>query len=741
MLSNKSRITALTVLIVLTLSAFAPALAYAAPLGITAQNWEHTNGGSWAGDYSPQTAITKDNAQNLEVKWIFPIGQRALGPKGVQGTGLIEGANTPPIVANGKVFVETSWLRIYSIDAATGKLLWTYDYAANITDLTARDPVVIGGSTHTHGIRYWEAGNMLIQGGPLCDFYGVDANTGKQKFYVPDLCNNIPGSIYKYISIIPGGGHEIATYEKGRQFIVYFPGGRGGAILAGRAFIAGISMDNYQTMWRVFLNPPYDQPAPDWALQNCDIGYFAYGISCSDVAKRFGQDILKYDWQNQPGKPMNGFNGVSSGWGQVVVDEDTGLAYIPSTGNQSPYTNVTFRPGPNLYGSTILAIDLSKGALKWWLQPYSHDEWDYDCNWGGVLADVQGVGKVFAKGCKEGILYVMNAATGKPVYTVDIMKDNTQPMGQRTIDVPDPGSTTPKVIYHDSGGKAYSYTFADWLKTPWPGAPGNPQIPMNPVIANGAFQTDMAYDPSTQTLFHYYASGGQTILSQSPLTEGKAVFNMRTDNPHNTTIVARDITTGKIKWEIYPLPFNIRGQMLVTGNMVISPMPDGYLRFYDESSGKTLREMDLGSTLMTGVTTGQDSKGDQKIFGVIGQTTQLGATEPGTVFALGLSSNTGAPEATKTTTITTIATTTSVTTSVSTATTTAVSTSATTVISTLTPQTQTTTVTSNAPAQTVTATQQVTQTTGLPSEVTYAAVAIAIIAIIAAAVLAMRKRA
>src|SRR3989304_1591492 len=273
-------------------------------------------------------------------------------------------------------------------------------------------------------------------------------------------------------------------------------------------------MDNYQTIWRVYLNPPYDKAEPDWALQYWDVGYSPYGLSCSDVVNRFGQDALKNDWQKEPGKAMNGFNGVSSGWGQIVVDEDTGLAYIPSTGNQSPYTNVTFRPGPNLYGSTILAIDLNKGALKWWLQPLPHDSWDYDCNWGGILADVKGIGKVFAKGCKEGILYVMDAATGKPAYWVDIMKDNPQPMGVRTIEIPDPSTTTPKVLYKDSTGKEYKYNFAEWIKLPWPGYPNNPQIAMNQPLITGAFQVDMSYDPATQTLFHYYASGGRTILKQ-----------------------------------------------------------------------------------------------------------------------------------------------------------------------------------------------------------------------------------
>ncbi len=91
-------------------------------------------------------------------------------------------------------------------------------------------------------------------------------------------------------------------------------------------------------------------------------------------------------------------------------------------------------------------------------------------------------------------------------------------------------------------------------------------------------------------------------------------------------------------------------------------------------------------------------------------------------------------------TSTIVTTTTLSTTLISTTTATITTTSPTTVTSTLAPHTQTTTVTSSAPAQTVTATQSITQTIGQPSEITYAAVAVAVMALIAAAVLAMRKK-
>jgi len=686
----------LTIFTILALSTVTPSIAYAAPLAVSDKDWQYVNGNSWAWNYSPQKQITKDNVNQLEVKWLFPVGQKALAPAVLRTTGLIEGATTPPIVRNGRVFIETNWLRVYALDAKTGKQLWVNDYTLNITEISARIPAVIGRSTHLHGFRYWEGGNALLVGGPLCDFYGVDADTGERVFYVPDLCTNVPGMIHKYVSIIPGGGNEIATYEKGRQFIIYEPGGRGGAILAGRAFVAGVDMDTHKVAWRIFLQPPHDRPEPEWALKNCDIGWFPLGVSCSDAVAKWGRDALMYDWQSNPGQPMNGFNGVSSSWGQSVVDEDTGILYLPSTGNQSPYTNVTFRPGPNLYGSTIIAIDLNKGQMVWWLQPYPHDPWDWDCNWSGILVDHPDLGKIYAKGCKDGILYVVDASTGKPLYYVDILEDHPYYKGMRTIHIPNPAEDSKQLIYRDADGKEYRYTWAEWLKLKWPGYPGNPSIHMIPGIANGPFATDMSYDPETDTLFHYTGMLPWTIVEQYPIVEGERIWRAAINFPHNTSIVARDLATGKIKWATPPLNTGgqlIRGHMLITGGMVVSPQPDGFLRFYDEENGKLLREMNLGSMLVTGVTTGQDADGKQKIFGIIGQTSQLtyySSTIPGTVFAIGLSERPAA--AVRTTTVTT------------------------------------------------TLVTKVTETVGLPAEVTYAAVTIAVIAIIAAAIVVARRR-
>ncbi|MBI2937168.1 MAG: hypothetical protein HYY22_03085 [Thaumarchaeota archaeon] len=713
----------------LTFSTFAPVLVYAAPLANNSKDWQHIEGNSWGWNYSPQTQINKDNVNQLEVKWIAPIPGVASRPAGLQSISLGEGISAPLLIHGGKVAGVTNFLKTLQYDMVTGQLLWTNDYTVDVTKEITRLPLQASQPLHLHGTRYWEAGNAVLQVGLVCDFYGVDWNTGKTSFRVPDLCLNIPGNVYKYQSQLMGSGEAaIGTWEKGKQFIYGLQGSLQGDFVSGRSLFEGIDMDTKQVVWRVFNQPPQDMADKDWALQECDIGYLVT-TSCSKFASDpSNRALLEYDWQAVPGQPPHRLNGVSASWAEPIVDEDTGLMYI-QTGNQSPYSNLTSRPGPNLYGSTIMAIDMNAGKRAWWVQPYPHDPYDKDCNWGGMLIDHPKIGKVFVKGCKDGFMYVIDAKTGKPLQRWDAVVESY-------------GENDRSYIIYDPPTK-------EMLTLPWAGA-GKEEVkawarvnPTTVLLRPGVndFAGDAAYD-GENTIYYKPTAGEwkmQTIdLEQSGAKGLASWIVLPSSAPANTTLVARDLVTGQIKWSYGPFPgaHRVMGDhVVITGGMIIAPNNDGYIYYLDKDTGKLLRKMVMGATMITGASVGQDSAGNTKIMQIVGVgvqmmagfVTPMGSPSAGTIVAIGLSEQAGG----KATTVTTTAVSTSVTTSISTSIATSTTTSATTV-------TTATTITSSAPTQTVT--QSVTQTTGLPSEVTYAAVAVAVIAIIGAAVLLMRKK-
>jgi len=720
--NNNSIKYVLISLVILSFSTFLPTIALAAPLASNDKDWQYVNGNSWAWNYSPQTQINKDNVQNLEVKWIYPIESKAGKAAGIQSLTLLEGSTTPPVVRDGVVYIQTNWKRHIAIDAITGKQIWTYDYTLNLTTAAKRLPISITSGGHSHGTRYWEGGDAIIDMGMACDIYAVNAKTGKENFRIDNLCLNIPGNIYNYQFRGLPFSANVGTYEKGRQFIVVFAGSMHSSLNApdARHVTMGVSMDApYNVQWRVFSAPPQDVLAKDWALQECNTGFFR-DIPCSQVAA-VNTAGLEWDFAAPNQKP-NQWGGVTANWGQPVIDEDTGILYT-QTGNQGPYSNMSLVPGPRLYGSTIMAIDMNQGKRIWWLQPFPHDPYDYDCNWSGILTENPTLGKVYIKGCKEGIFYVMDAKTGQPKYKVDVRPEQLSRGQISTLSyqayAPDPKS------FHDMREW-------NWISYPAaaPGIKGEHfTLPgkVYPDFYNGIFATDMSFDPQTNTLILKEDALETTITKEFPYVPKGSLFTTQANPNSNSTIVARDMATGKVKWTYFTQYSHQRAANVVSGGMVFSGFTDGYLRFLDKDTGKLLHSISLGSPVVVQPTIGKDKNGNAKIFTIFGATRLAGNAEfglagtievPGTLIALGLSDK--APII-QTSTVTT----TSTATTTATSTTTSISTSATTVVS----------------IQQTTITSVSTESVGLPAEVTYGAVGIALVAIVAAAVMMTRKRA
>lgn len=690
----------LIILAVLASSTFLPALAFGAPLANSAENWQYTNGNSWAWNYSPETQITKDNIEDIEVKWIFPLESKSTVIGAMQPLMVNEGTTTPPIIQDGKVMVTSNFLRTYAVDAGNGEQLWVHNYNIDPDDIQERLPVLLPNragflgvlNAHLHGIRYWESGNSLLINGQACDFYGIDIDSGETSFHVKDLCANIPGNMYSYRQGT-ANTDGVATYEKGRQFIYVLPGLMHMFIYEGdaRHVTMGIDMDTEEILWRIFSFPPQGVLTKDWALQECDIGFFQ-DIPCSTVAAQAPEN-LEWDWA-EPNEPPSVFGGVTANWGSTpVVDEDTGILYT-QTGNQGPFTYVGATPGPRLYGSTIMAIDLEQGTRLWWLQPNPRDMYDYDCDWDGILVDDPTLGKVYVKGCKEGMLYVMDAATGKPLYVKDVIEEQIE-QGQIT----DAAATEPfegGIRYHLGNPLSY-YDMREMVSPENSNYCGAP-CPLYPWYLLGIFATDMSYEPETGTLYHYAsAQQGETRVSPPPEINGATTIGFQSPN-QNTTIIARDLATGNVKWTWFYEVSQQRAHMIVTPELIIAGFTDGYMRFFDKDIGELVFEKNIGSDLRVGPTTGQDSDGNQMIYMMVGTgASGIFPSLPGTLIALGLSERT--QTSTTVTGSTTIATTT-----------------------------------------TVTETSEVTETEGFPATYTYTAVAIAVLAVIGAAILTTRRR-
>jgi len=114
-------------------------------------------------------------------------------------------------------------------------------------------------------------------------------------------------------------------------------------------------------------------------------------------------------------------NGNAGVWTQITVDEELGLVYLPVESPSSDYYGGK-RPGNNLYGESLVAVDLKTGQRKWHFQVAHHPIWDYDLSSPAILADITVNGraiKAVALPSKESFLYVFDRITGQPVWPIE----------------------------------------------------------------------------------------------------------------------------------------------------------------------------------------------------------------------------------------------------------------------------------------------------------------------------------
>src|SRR5581483_8301921 len=125
-------------------------------------------------------------------------------------------------------------------------------------------------------------------------------------------------------------------------------------------------------------------------------------------------------WTNPNGTPGLFWNGGGASWAPIAVDTALDILYV-STGNTIPYTGYQRGPGKEYYTAGTLALHASTGKLAWFFQDVHHNNWDADTTLGPVLYDVDFGGKLrhaVASVNRTGILFLVDRATGKPIYPI-----------------------------------------------------------------------------------------------------------------------------------------------------------------------------------------------------------------------------------------------------------------------------------------------------------------------------------
>ncbi len=330
--------------------------------------------------YSPLDQINAANFDKLQIAWRFNTA--SLGPTpefNLEAT---------PLMARGVVYsVAGSRRDVVALGAATGELLWIHREDEGRRGQAA--PRRLSG----RGLAYWTDGNeeRILYVTPGYRLIALDAKTG---IPIPSFGNggvvDLKTDDDQEIDLITGEvGLHAAPTVAGDTIIV------GAAHLAGGApkskknvkgYVRGFDVRSGKRLW-IF----HTIPKPG----------------------EFGYDT----WENDSAD----YTGNTGVWGQISVDEELGMAYLPVELPTGDYYG-GHRPGNGLFGESIVAVDLKTGQRKWHYQLVHHGIWDWDIPCAPMLVDFTVNGrlvKAVAQPTKQSILYVFDRATGQPVWPIE----------------------------------------------------------------------------------------------------------------------------------------------------------------------------------------------------------------------------------------------------------------------------------------------------------------------------------
>jgi alcohol dehydrogenase (cytochrome c) len=297
-------------------------------------------------------------------------------------------------------------------------------------------------------------------------------------------------------------------------------------------------------------------------------------------------------------------------WQAPAVDPDLGLLYF-STGNAGSDWFGGERPGKNLYAASIVALDMKTGKLKWYFQQVHHDIWDFDSASPVVLFDAGGK-KGIAQASKTGWLYMLDRATGEPLYgiTEQAVPQNKEQASWPTQPIPKNAEFTPhgtppakdiERVKKEATGPIAKAPVVIAHKAFTPPPPGKmliygngPQGGVNwqPVSFNE--KTHMIYVCSSVSWIGLMAQKTPFVKAGENWTGVGGISGVAW--PEATgTFSAIDATSGEVKWQKrFPDPC-YSGTSTTGGNLVFVGRNSGELEAYDAQSGNRLWHFQTGA--------------------------------------------------------------------------------------------------------------------------------------------------
>ncbi len=378
-----------------------------------AQRLTGTENGEWrylGGDVghtrsSPLDQINGGNFSDLEVAWIWRGDN--FGPN-------IDYFNrSTPIYVNGVLYtVATPRRQVVAIDPATGETLWTFREPQTVRHL--RSPRQAYGK----GVAYAEVDGrgVIYVTSPAFFLWALDAETGRplenwgtavplEGFPSSGGLDLIPPLVSDWGRWQDRSASYDANYGIPRELGMVTASAPPIVVNGVVVVLVGHQPSYGQTR---IENVPGDIMGFDAAT-----GAFLWKFHTIPRPGEFGHETWHNDaWQ---------WSGDMSSWAPASADPELGLVYIV-TNASTVQTYAGHRPGDNLFGGCILALDVRTGERKWHFQIHRSDQWNYDLPTAPILMNLTVDGEeipALIQNTKQGLIFAFNRETGEPIWPIE----------------------------------------------------------------------------------------------------------------------------------------------------------------------------------------------------------------------------------------------------------------------------------------------------------------------------------
>ncbi|TAV47641.1 glucose/quinate/shikimate family membrane-bound PQQ-dependent dehydrogenase [Rhizobium leguminosarum] len=553
--------------------------------------------------YSPLDQITAENVSTLKEAWRYQTGD-VKRPDDVGETTY----QVTPLKVKDTLYLCTPHNWAIALDAKTGKEKWKYDANSGMNPdrqhQTCRgvtyyaDPTVAAGRPCAERVYLPTSDARLI---------ALDAADGK-------ICTGF-------------ADQGVLHLETGMRYnpAGYYYSTSPPVAVAGKIIVGGAVNDNYSTEEQ------------------------------SGVIRAFDINTGALVWNWDSGNP-DATTPITAGqtyttnspnsWSVFSVDEALGMVYIP-LGNQVPdQIGINRSDNVEKFSSSIVALDIATGQLRWVRQTVHHDLWDMDVPAQPALIDLTKqdgtVVPALVGPTKQGDIYVLDRRSGEPIISVKeipapdgaVSGDHTSP----TQPISDLTFSPEPLQEKDMWGVSLFDQLAcriDFHRYRYEGRYTPPSL-QGTIVYPGNFGTfnwgSVAVDPERQIMFGmptYLAFTSRLVPAADIPPKGQdekgseqglnrndgapygvfmgpflGLLKIPCQAPPWGYVAGVDLRTGKIAYlhkngtvhdmTPLPLPFKvgvpgIGGPMLTKGGVAfLGAAVDNYLRAYDVTNGREL---------------------------------------------------------------------------------------------------------------------------------------------------------